>query len=272
MRTRTFGRTGLSVSEVGFGGGRIRSTDDVPQCADVIRYAMDSGIDFLDTAPSYGDGSSERVIAEAVRGRRDQVVIATKTKSFIPTEIGNDVVGSLRRLRTDFVDVLQFHGGWFEEHEASAALDDGIDAFSRLRDEGKVRFFGFSADGPSAGVERMIASDEFDMIQTQYSLMYQSTSDGFTGEGIIPQAIEMGMGVATMRSTTSGTFGRLLAATGGSIRHGGDVEAFLLNYVLSNPFVHVALLSLQSREDVDRACRVSDDLALRLDLKALHGG
>ena len=118
---------------------------------------------------------------------------------------------SLQRLGVDVIDVLQFHGGWFSEEETQQVLEDGgLETYRQVRDQGKVRFLGFSADGPSAGVERMIATGEFDVMQIHYNLMYQNTCDAFGNRGVIPAAKAQGMGIALMRSTTSGAFPKLM--------------------------------------------------------------
>ena len=271
MQYRTLGRTGLRVSEVGYGGGRVNPTQDRRALVGMLHTAIGVGLNYLDTAPDYGGGFSEDIIGEAVKGRRDECIIATKTEAFDPEGITADVDGSLKRLGVDVIDVLQFHGGWFSEKETQQVLDDGgLETYRRLRDEGKVRFLGFSADGPSAGVERMIATGEFDMMQTHYNLMYQSTCDAFGNRGVIPDAKAQGMGIVLMRSTTSGAFPNLMRHCFGKEMEGVDLDSFLLNFVLSNPMVDSALMSLQSVDDVNWTNAVSDDLGGRLDLGEIY--
>src|SRR6266545_5974740 len=123
MQYRTLGRTGLRVSEVGYGGAPI----GIPNYNEVwdpaaeaetwsvlaaVRRAVEVGINYFDTAPGYGHGRSEEVLGEALDGRRDRVVIATKTpwKKRSQEWIIDGVEHSLQRLRTDHIDVLQLHG------------------------------------------------------------------------------------------------------------------------------------------------------------------
>ena len=271
MQYRTLGRTGLRVSEVGYGGGRIASTQDRRPLIDMLHAAFEVGLNYLDTAPDYGGGFSEEIIGEAVKGRRDECIIATKTEAFDPEGIVADVDGSLRRLGIDVIDVLQFHGGWFSEEETQQVLDNGgLETYRRMRNQGKVRFLGFSADGPSAGVERMIGTGEFDVMQIHYNLMYQSTCDAFGGRGVIPDAKAQGMGIVLMRSTTSGAFPKLMRHCFTKKMEGVDLDGFLLNFVLSNPMVDSALMSLQSVEDVNWTNTVSDNLDARLDLQEIY--
>ena len=171
MQYRTLGRTQLRVSEIGYGGGRVRPDQDEQTLIQMLHRAFDMGLNYIDTAPTYGNGLSETVIGKAVQGRRDGLILATKTEVFDPQGILADVEGSLIRLQTDVIDVLQFHGGWHQEDDADQILEQGgLETYQKLRDQGKIRFIGFSADGPSGGVERMVASGEFDMIQTHYNL------------------------------------------------------------------------------------------------------
>ena len=113
MQYRTLGKTGLSVSEIGYGGGRVRPEHDQAALVKMLHYAMDCGLNYFDTAPDYGGGYSETVIGKAIAGRRESCIVATKTEEYDPEGIATDVEGSLQRLGTDYIDVLQFHGGWF---------------------------------------------------------------------------------------------------------------------------------------------------------------
>lgn len=168
MRSRSLGATGLVVSEIGFGawgiGGRTAgatsygATDDA-ESRRALAAALDYGITVFDTAPAYGDGHSERLIGEAVRGRRDRVVIATKAglagfaapPDFSPTALRASLEGSLRRLGTDHVDLLQLHNPPLEELQARPEILEALDGFRRA---GLARAVGLSlkspADGPAA--------------------------------------------------------------------------------------------------------------------------
>ena len=272
MQYRTLGRTQLRVSEIGYGGGRVHADQDEQTLIHMLHHAFDLGLNYIDTAPTYGDGLSETVIGKAIQGRKDGLILATKTEAFDPRGILADVEGSLTRLQTDVIDVLQFHGGWHQGNDAVQILEQGgLETYQKLRDQGKIRFIGFSADGPSGGVERMIASGEFEMIQVHYNLMYQSTCDIFGNRGTIPEAVAQDMGVVLMRSTTSNAFQNLMQRCFPTQMEGVDLDSFLLNYVLSNSFVDVALMSLQSLDDVEWTNAVSDDVDQRLDLRAVHG-
>src|SRR5207237_10022195 len=130
--------------------------------------ALDLGINYLDTAPGYGGGMGEEIYGAVVGRRREECVVATKTGARDPAGIRASVEASLRRLRTDRIDVLQFHGGWYPAEEARQILEEGgLATFQELRAEGKVRFLGFTAEGPSPGAYRLVESGAFDVLQVR---------------------------------------------------------------------------------------------------------
>jgi len=271
MQYRILGSTGLRVSEIGYGGGRIRQTIEQQPIINMLHHAMDLGLNFFDTAPTYGNGVSETVIGKAIRNRRNECIVATKTEARDPKGIIANVEGSLKRLQTDVIDILQFHGGWIPPDDADKILNHGgLETYQKLQKEGKVRFIGFSADGPSGGVSQLISTGEFDIIQVHYNLMYQSTCDSFSGLGVVCEAEAQNMGIILMRSTTSGAFQKLMRLSFPQKMADVHLDSFLLNYVLSNPMVDVALMSLQSIEDVEWTNAVSDDVSARIDLREVH--
>src|SRR5262245_36565135 len=175
MRQRTLGRTGLRVSEIGFGGFPVSDPD-------ILRYAIDRGIEYIDTAHCYRGGRSEEVIGAALAGRRDKVVLTTK---WCPHHIGRkpnkqvflDMLdGSLKRLRTDHVDIVL-------NHEVGANSDGvGVDrlknpemfeAFEAARKAGKARFLGASGHDPDLmGVmHHAVDSGRFDVLLCRYSFL-----------------------------------------------------------------------------------------------------
>jgi len=185
---RTLGRTGISVSAVGFGGGGIGQVWGATTDAESIRAvhaALDRGITFFDVAPGYGDGRAERVLGEALVGRRDDVSIMTKVA--MPPDRVDDIRGFVREsatrslglLQTDHADVLLIHNMVTSTrgrpYANALTLDDAFrmaDAFDELRTEGRVRFIGFTAwRSTAAGLDGLFASGRFDVIQTEYNLL-----------------------------------------------------------------------------------------------------
>ena len=283
MQYRTLGRTGLRVSEIGIGGAQFGIPDymglwdpftqQAQEATSVtIQRALDLGYNYYDTAPGYGDGRSEEMVGVALKGHRDEVVLATKVSGgqWAPEQIRQSVEASLRRLQTDVIDVIQFHGGWYTQEHADTILErGGLETFQRLRDEGKVRYLGFTTEAPTGAIERLIASGEFDTMQVRYNLLNQHPSDYGNGQGIIRWADEQGMGVILMRPLTSGVFQKLMARTLPQVDM-LDVGKLLLNYVLSDPFVDVALTGVRDPKFVEINNAISDDVASRLDLEEIH--
>ncbi|MFQ6040990.1 MAG: aldo/keto reductase, partial [Candidatus Poribacteria bacterium] len=87
MQYRILGRTGLRVSEIGYGGGRVRQTEEHQPIIDTLHRAMDLGLNFFDTAPTYGNGASETIIGKAICHRRNECIVATKTEARDPKGI-----------------------------------------------------------------------------------------------------------------------------------------------------------------------------------------
>ncbi|MGO9198647.1 MAG: aldo/keto reductase [Acidimicrobiales bacterium] len=152
MRFRQLGNSGLAVSIIGLGANNFGWRLDLDKSRPVIEAALEAGINFIDTSDSYDTGSSEQILGEALKGRRDEVVIATKFGSAMGGTNGPDwgarasrryvvkaVEASLRRLQTDWIDLYQLHrpDGVTPLEETLAALDD-------LVHQGKIRYAGSS--------------------------------------------------------------------------------------------------------------------------------
>lgn len=142
MERITLGRTGLQISPLGMGVLQIVRRP-WEESIDVIRGVMDLGINWFDTARAYGD--AELRLGEAVQGVRDQVIIMTKSHSDSPDGLKTHIHESLERLRTDYVDVLFFHGGEAIQQEGFFAPGGMLEIAEDAVRAGKVRFLGFSA-------------------------------------------------------------------------------------------------------------------------------
>jgi uncharacterized protein len=281
VRYRVLGRTGLRVSEIGFGGAPVGLANYIerwdPTAAEeqrsveaALERALDLGVNYIDTAPGYGNGISEEVLGRVIGRRRGECLVATKTSARDPAGIRASVEASLRRLRTDMVDLLQFHGGWYAPDDVAAILTEGgLETYQQLRVEGKVRFLGFTAEGPSGGVSQLIATGAFDVLQVRYNFLYQHPCDYVNEEGVIREAEARAMGIITMRTLTSGTFQKAMRAAFPQLA-GADLDGFLLNYSLSNPLLDVVLVGMRRVEEVERNAAHSDAADRRVDLVALH--
>ncbi len=196
--SRTIGQ-GLEVSAIGLGCmGMSQSYGVIPDRADmipVIRAAVDRGITFFDTAEIYGPFVNEELVGEALEPVRDQVLIATKfgIKSFQlgeqvldsrPETIRESVEGSLRRLRTDHIDLYYQH-----RVDPNVPIEDVAGTVKDLITAGKVRFFGLSEPGAQT-VRRAHAVQPVTAVQSEYSLWWRRPE-----EALIPTLEELGIGL-----------------------------------------------------------------------------
>ncbi len=203
MDYRVLGNTSLQVSPIGIGLSEIGnlSRSEEAGIETLLNTALDSGINFLDTAALYG--ISEEMIGRTISARRDEYVLATKCGQDDPgvypwtrESVQNDIDASLKRLKTDHVDVLQLH---------SCELDvlqrgDVIDVLLKARDDGMTRFVGYSGDNEAAAWA--VESGLFDTLQTSYNVVDQKARNK-----ILPAARATGMGVIAKRPIANGIFG-----------------------------------------------------------------
>ncbi|GAA4667659.1 aldo/keto reductase [Frondihabitans cladoniiphilus] len=201
MQYRTLGRTGIKVSPYALGAmmfGAMGNPDHEAGIA-MIHRAVDAGINFVDTADMYSYGESEEIVGQALVGRRDDVVLATKLNlpmSDDPNHQGNsrrwivrEVENSLRRLQTDYIDLYQIH-----RPDPSTDIEETLSALSDLVHAGKIRAFGSSAMPASEIVEAQWVSERrglerFRTEQPTYSILNR----GIESE-VLPVAQKYGMG------------------------------------------------------------------------------
>jgi aryl-alcohol dehydrogenase-like predicted oxidoreductase len=195
LSTRTLGRTGVAVSEIGYGAwgigkGMWGRTDD-EESKRALREAIHLGVNYFDTALAYGRGHSERLIAQVLyaSGLKGKVVVATKVPpknmewparkttrlghAFPPDWILSCAESSLRNLRTDCIDILQTHV-WHDQWLHDKTWPDTLAAFDRLKKEGKIRFAGASinSDDPETAMEAA-RSGAFDILQILFNIFDQ---------------------------------------------------------------------------------------------------
>lgn len=200
MQYRRLGSSGLEVSVVGVGCNNFGRRLDKSGAVRVVHTAMDCGINLLDTADVYGAGASEEYIGEAVKGRRDDVIIATKFSSPMgegPNRRGGSrsyirraVEASLRRLQTDYIDLYQMHSP-----DPETPMEETLSALNDLVHEGKVRYIGCSnyagwqiAD--ATWIARTRGWAPFVSAQNEYSLLEREVE-----RDVIPACAYFGLGM-----------------------------------------------------------------------------
>lgn len=175
MRKRTLGHSDLEISEIGLGCMSLGT--DKAEALSILDEAIELGINYLDTADLYDFGRNEEIVGEAVKNRRDDIILATKagnrwnddkdgwhwdaSKGYIKEAVKN----SLRRLKTDYIDLYQPHGGTMEDH-----IDETIEAFEDLKQEGVIRYYGISSIRPNV-IKEYVKKSNISSVMMQYSLL-----------------------------------------------------------------------------------------------------
>jgi uncharacterized protein len=155
---RTLGKTGLKVSAVGCGMGVV------PDPA-VLNRAVDLGVNYFDTGRMYEKGKSEEIAGAAFKGKRNKIVLATKTDESTKAKIFKDIEDSLKALQTDHLDIWHLHS----RDTPETITDEAVEACEMLKKQGKTRFIGVSAHDINAVVDKIVKIGKFDVVQTTYS-------------------------------------------------------------------------------------------------------
>jgi aryl-alcohol dehydrogenase-like predicted oxidoreductase len=268
LERRVLGRTGLEVTVLGFGAMELRGPPTGPELADadadaLLNTVLDEGITFIDTSIDYG--RSEELIGRCIARRRTEYVLASKCGCVPGAPIGTEhvhtaenvrhgVEHSLRTMRTDHLDLVQFHRALTRaEFDADGALAEAL----TLRDEGKVRFVGVSAVLPT--IEEEIDMGVFDAFQIPYSALQREHED------VITQASESGAGVVVRGGVARGApddwsgrpyymvpsetlRSRWEAAALDDLLDGMSRTAFMLRFTLSHPDLDTTIVGTRSIE------------------------
>ena len=212
METRRLGRQGPALSMIGFGAWAIGGggyawgwgeQDDAVSIA-AIRRALERGVNWIDTAPSYGLGRSEEIVGRAVQGLAERPFIATKCgqvwdslgrirTNLRPASIRLEVEASLQRLRVDVIDLYQCH--W---PDANTPVEETWQTMAALVDEGKVRYIGVSNFNGGL-IHRCLAARHVDSLQPPYSLLVRGVEDE-----LLPFCATQGIGVVAYSPMQSG--------------------------------------------------------------------
>jgi aryl-alcohol dehydrogenase-like predicted oxidoreductase len=303
MEYRTLGRTGLRVSEVGFGamtiGGEAFGVTDDAQSLNALHHALDAGMNFIDTADAYGRGHSEELIAQVLKTRRNEVVLATKggnqfavrqgLRNFDPAYIAGALEQSLKRLQIDTIDLYQLHNPSAEVMRRGEIFE----LMDRVKREGKIRFYGVSLETAADGVVA-IQTGKPDTLQVVYNILHQDPQDE-----LFPLALKHNVGIIARvpleRGVLSGKFPTPEAFAQGDFRARmfsaqalaplnaaldklgflvrGDVPNLAqaaLAFVLSHPAVSSVIPGIRTVQQVDDNAAASGRRLPAQDLDRLH--
>ncbi len=205
MQYRTLGRTGAKVSLIGIGGYHIGQPPDARDGIAIVRTAIDNGVTFMDNAWDYHLGESELRMGNALRdGYRHKVFLMTKVDGRTKSTVQWQLDESLKRLQTDYVDLLQIHEVIRDNDPDRVFGPDGaIEALLAAKKSGKIRFFGFSGHKTPAMLLKMIRLASrygvtFDTVQMPLNVM-DAHYDSFQHH-VLPMAIGKNMGVIAMKA------------------------------------------------------------------------
>lgn len=203
MKKNRLGSSDLLVSEIGLGCMSLGTDEN--KAVSLIHEALDRGVNFLDTADIYDDGRNEEIVGSALKGRRQDIILATKAGNVrVPGQSGltwdpskqhilSAVKESLRRLKTDYIDLYQLHGGTLEDN-----MEETIEAFEQLKREGVIRYYGISSIRPNV-IREYVQRAQIVSVMSQYSLL-----DRRGEEEVYPLLDEHGISVIARGPVASG--------------------------------------------------------------------
>jgi aryl-alcohol dehydrogenase-like predicted oxidoreductase len=273
MKYKSLGKSGLQVSEVSFGCMSLDGRDAAN--AQLLHQALDAGINYFDTADLYQKGENEKTVGQAFKGMRHQVILASKVgNQWRPDGSGWDwnprksyilaaVEGSLQRLQTDYLDLYQLHGGTLED-----PIDETIEAFEILSQQGKIRHYGISSIRPNV-IREYVRRSRIVSVMMQYSLLdrrpeeaclnlLQQNNIGVLVRGSYAQGLLINKPPVSYLDYTAEETGLAAAAirqVAGSSRSAAEVAG---RFVLHHPAVTSAVLGIRTPEHLAEALQLAD--------------
>jgi L-galactose dehydrogenase/L-glyceraldehyde 3-phosphate reductase len=283
MEYRLLGRTGVRVSALGFGCGDVGGLMVRGAPADRERgvaRALELGINYLDTAPAYGSGESEKNLGQVLRALKPQAIVGTKWRlaaadlADVAGAVARSVETSLGRLGLERVDLLHLHnliGRVGEERPLGVArvLEAVVPAVRRLQEQGKVRFFGVTASGETGALHRALASGAIDTAQAVFNLLNPSGAyevpAGYPAQDydrLLTLAQEQRVGTIGIRVLAGGASGPDYATDAERARaleplvaqgHAGSVVEAALRFAITGPALSTVLIGCSDLAQLDYA-------------------
>lgn len=232
MEYRTLGKTGLKVSRMGFGGIPIQRID-AEGTKVLARRLSEEGINYIDTARAYS--VSEEYLGYALKGIRDQFILATKSMSRTKEAMAADIETSLTKLRTDYIDLYQVHNPSKEQLEQVAAPQGALEALKEAQQAGKIGHIGVTAH-TTAVFEQALQMDWVETIMFPYNIVEDQGAD------LIRKCKEKNIGFIDMKPLA-----------GGAIENG----TLGLRFVCSNPDISVVIPGMAEEKEIEenlKAC------------------
>jgi aryl-alcohol dehydrogenase-like predicted oxidoreductase len=268
MQYLTLGHTGLSISRIGFGCMSLKPNQ--PDAQQIIDAAIDNGINYFDTADLYDKGANEELLGKALRSKRQKVIIASKvgnewradgsgwdwnpTKAYILSCIDKN----LQRLQTDYIDVYQLHGGTIDD-----PMDETIEAFELLKQQGKIRHYGISSIRPNV-IREYVKRSNIQSVMMQYSLL-----DRRPEETVLSLLEQKGISVLARGSVASGLLAgkptksyinytedevdEAAKAINDIISHKRNAAATAIQFAIHHPAITAAIVGIRTMQHLQDA-------------------
>ena len=249
---RTLGKTGLKVTGVGYGIGFVPVTD-------VVARAIDMGINYFDTSRDYGE--SEKIFSGVIKGRRDKIVIASKSGRTQKAHILEDLDTTLQVLGTDHVDIWHLHG----RDNPAQIPDEAVEALEECKKSGKARFIGFSCHDINNMVPFILKTGKFDVIQTTYSFPI----GGRYREQAVAKLHEAGIGVIAMKVVVALSGFNLKTVENPPARPNGDGPVAGIKWVLQNPAIGTTVPNMRTIPQLEMNFRAMSEPYTPADEKLL---
>jgi len=277
VKLRKLGRTGLDVSPIAFGGATItytqkstnwnpRSEEGRKQVIETLHYAIDRGINYIDTSPLYGDGYSEEMIGAVMKSRRKDCVLASKSWYEHDKQGTIDSVhASLKRLNTDYIDVVQIHGRMYHPADVEHIMKEGgpLEGLRLMKEQGKIGHIGITSEEPWTLIP-FLALPEVEVFQIAYNFIYQAAARHF-----LLEAAKVNAGVVTMRTMTSGIMQLQASYLAPEWQAAHDLYDVALKFVLSDSRVHSGIIGIRWKEEVDRNLAIVEGWTPPVDIAKL---
>ena len=280
ISTRMLGKTGVKLPNLGLGGAALMAIAGNPLSVEerikMIRYAYDRGVRYYDTAGNYGE--SQALLGEALKDVRDKVFLTSKVEVMRAGKTRQAFEKVLGELKTDYLDAILIHGTPGLEQMTVAEAMKVRGELVKLRDEGAVRFIGFSAHSYFDKALALIESDGFDLCMLSYGYIPRGYNQIWTARmtelrnACIAKAHERDMGIVAMKVVGGGVLG----AWSGYVVPGFDkkrlkeLPAAAIRYVLQDERIHLLTIGMRLKKEVDANIKIlSDDATYTLDDRAL---
>jgi len=291
MEQRRLGESGLTVSEIGLGCMSLKSNQP-KQSKDIIQKAFDKGITFFDTADLYDKGQNETVVGESVQAFRKQIVLASKVGNLWRADgsgwdwkaskdyIIRTIEGSLSRLKTDYIDLYQLHGGTIDD-----PIDEIIEAFELLKKQGKIRAYGLSSIRPNV-IKAFLSKSSISSVMMQYSILDRRPEEeidallanngtSILARGALAKGLLVNKPVEPYLQYSSGEVAHILRNLDNMAKNSREDRATeALSYVLSNPAVATAVVGVSTKLQLDELLSTTQRIKQldKLDKKKLLDG